>query len=253
MYVIHRLILWTVPIFWLIGLLIVKDNYTRWWQVVIFYFLFLIAVNWFACKKKIDKGFWHFVILPMVFAASSFVFSLFIADNTIFYVSTVITGFLLYYLIRQYYLYFYFPLKYQPYSLESLAWYIVLFTVFFLFANLFSSYILLRFSLIFLMAVGFLALFLTVYYYFWINKINWRNSRLFVLILTLICLQLFLAISYLPTGFYVNSFIVVLALYMMLGLSKLFINGSLNKKGVVIHVLVGVIALIVVVSTARWD
>jgi len=253
MYVFHRILLFLIPIAWIVGMEVVKKYYSSWWIVGICFFVLLLAVNFFICKKKLNKNFLHFLILPFCFSVSGFLFLIFLVNLTLYHVLVVLIALILYFLVKQYYLYFYFPLKYQPYSLESLSVYIIMAAIFFLFSSLFAARILLRFDLILLLLIMVVMLSLIVYYFYWINKISFNRSKIFIIITALIAAELFVAISYLPTSYYVNAFMITISLYLVLNLGKLFLLDLLNKRRIINHIVVATIALLAVILTARWD
>jgi hypothetical protein len=65
--------------------------------------------------------------------------------------------------------------------------------------------------------------------------------------------ELFVAISYLPTGYYVNSFILTISYYLMLGFSKHFLANTLTKRRVAIYVSLAVVSVLAVLLTAQWS
>jgi hypothetical protein len=253
MFVVHRLLISTILLTWIVGLELIKKTPMLWWAVLIGLILQIGLLVWFVNKKKIDRNLFHFLILPVGFAVCSYAFCLFLVNVSVFHVMVVLSAIVLYLLIKQYYIYSFFPLKYQPYSLESLSWYFSLVTYFFLFASAFGSYIVLKFNFQILSVVVVILLALLIYYYFWINKISFNKSKLFISIIVLIALELFTVVSFLPTGYYVNSFIITIALYLTLSLSKLFLVGGITRKKVMHHVIVVCVMLLAVLFTARWD
>jgi len=150
-------------------------------------------------------------------------------------------------------LYFNFPVKYQPYSLESLTFYTSLLTFFFLFSSGFAALVLIKLNLVVLLLITAPLAGLIIYQFFWIHKVDFSKSWLFVLIILLVILELIVAVSYLPTSYYVNAFILVACCYLMLGLSKIFVTSLLTKKKVASYLIVASILLIMIVGTAKWN
>ncbi len=252
MYLLRKIILWLVPLTWVIGFEIMKQEQQWWWLVVLVLVVQQIITMFFVCKQKINRNFFHFLILPTMFSLSSWVFSIFIVEPMIFHIVVVLSALLLYALIHQYYLYFYIPFKYQPYSLESMSLYISLIAAFFLFAAGFGGLILLQLNVWLLALVLVVTMGLIAYQYFWINKFNVQKNWLFVVIIVLVLAELFVAVSYLPTGYYVNSFILTVSLYLMLGFSKHYLSETLNRKRVLTFFVVSGLCLLAVLISARW-
>lgn len=251
--ILRRLILFFTPIVWIAGIEVTKVQPALglWIGIGLLFYLFL-AVLIFK-KYKIDRSFFHFITLPLLFGLSSFSFTAFLTSpNTILAVS-ILSAACLYLIFRQYYLYFNFPFRYQPYSLESLSLYLSLITGFFLFASFFGADSLFHLKFYFLMGGLLLLTGLLIYQFFWIHKIPLGKSRLFIFSIALILAELFFAITYLPTGFYVNSFLLTVCLYLMLGFSKHFLTNTLTKRRVIIYSVLAIVSIAVVLFTAQWS
>ncbi len=217
-----------------------------------FFLLYLLAVIFIIHKGQLSKRFLNFLILPVCLSFSATVFLLFMVKMVFFHMFVVIIALVLYLLLFQYYLYFNFPHKYQPYTLESLSFYVVLLTFFFSVSSAFASLILLKLGVF--LALSFLlpVTVLILYEFFWVHKISWKRNWPFVVILSLLSGQFFLAVSYLPTGYYVNSFLLTVCLYMMLGISRLFLQKTFEKNKILKYLTVGGFMLAAIMLTANW-
>jgi hypothetical protein len=72
------------------------------------------------------------------------------------------------------------------------------------------------------------------------------------MIIVLIILELALAVSYLPTNYYVDAFILTVASYLMLSLSRQFLLGVLTNRQSQYYIIVAILALLIVMLTAKW-
>ncbi|MBT4722572.1 hypothetical protein HN958_03920 [Candidatus Falkowbacteria bacterium] len=253
MYLLQKIYLGFVSAFWLAGILFIKDSFQWWWLFLLIQLVLLLLSVFVINKYKFKGNFIQFVILPIAFCLASFLFLVFIVNGYIYNLVTIFSAFVLYYLLRQYYTYSYFPQKYQPYSLESLSSYIVIITSFFLFLSLFAFLALLNIDLFLLLLFLIIVLGLICYYYFWINKINLKKSAVFVFVIVLVISELFVAVSYLPTGYFVNGFILAVVFTLMLQFSKAFLFTLITKKFVISHLSVASIILLIVMFTAQWS
>lgn len=252
MYLFRKIILWLIPITWIIGFELMKEEQQWWWLILLVLLLQQVATIFFVCKKKINLNFFHFLILPVLFSLASWLFMIFIIDPVFYHLTVVASALVVYILIHQYYLYFYVPYRYQPYSLESMSLYISLIAGFFFYAAAFGGLVLLQLNVWLVALVLMLSMGLVTYQYFWVNKFNVKKNWLFVLIIILVLTEIFIAVSYLPTGFYVNSFIIVLSYYLMLGFSKHYLSQTLNKKRSWMFILIGGLCLLAVLFSAKW-
>jgi len=232
---------------------LMRSSQSWWWLIIICLLVYFFLVLGFVCRLSFNKNFWHFLILPLLTTLAAWLCLIFFVDTLYFHLVSVGVGLLLYFLINQYYLYFYVPFKYQPYSLESLSLYVsILAALFFLVAS-FGSLILLQIAKHWLVLALLVFFFLLTYQYFWINKHNWSKSWIFVLVIVLLIVELFVVTAYLPTGYYVNSLIITVVYYLTLGISKQSLSGNLSKKKIAGFLIVGGLCLLLVLISARWD
>lgn len=253
MFIFKNLLIWLVAIVWLAGVEILKIRPELWWIFLIIILLGLFGGLWAIAKRKINNAFWHFLILPASLILCGLGLSLFLVNDLGFHVTAVLTATGLYLLLRQYDLYFNQPFKYQPYSLEGLSWYISLLASFFLFVGLFASVLLVHFNLLYVLLILAALISLMLYQFFWIHKIDFSQSGRFIGIIVLILIELFAAVSFLPTSHMVNGLILTMAFYLMAGLSRFFLLGSLTPKRVLTYCLVAIVGLAAVLLTAQWS
>jgi hypothetical protein len=123
---------------------------------------------------------------------------------------------------------------------------------FFLYVAAFGAVVLLQFNKLgLIMGLSVIMIFL-LYQFFWLSKFDLKKNWMFVLVITMLLGQLFWAITFLPTGYYVNGFAIVLALYLMLGFSKHYLLDNLNRKRILSYLFVGAACLLIVFATAQW-
>jgi len=60
------------------------------------------------------------------------------------------------------------------------------------------------------------------------------------------------SVGYLPTSYYVNAFILAVAAYIMLGLSREFIQKALDRKKVISYLSISGLLLLLILTTAQW-
>jgi len=253
MHLLRRLIVWSVPAFWIASMELMLSYQQQWWIFLVGLVVYLFLVLCFICKFSLNKNFWHFLILPLLTAIAAWLCLIFFGDAFYYHVVNVGVGLLLYFLINQYYLYFYVPFKYQPYSLESLALYLSILSSFLFLVSSFGALILLQIPRMYLILATLIFFSLLTYQYFWINKYSWNKSWPFISIIVSVLLESFVVVTYLPTGYYVNALILTIFYYLMLSLSKLSISGSLTSKKVLGFLTVGGLCLLAVLFSARWD
>ena len=237
---------------WFVGLELMKAYRGWWWLITALLFLHLFFAVWLVCNLKVNKTFFNFLILPIIFGLAGWSFVIFLISDWFSHFIIILMAVLLYMLINQFYLYFNVPNKYQPYSLETLSLYMSLLASFFLYVAAFGAVVLLQFNKLgLIMGLSVIMIFL-LYQFFWLSKFDLKKNWMFVLVITMLLGQLFWAITFLPTGYYVNGFAIVLALYLMLGFSKHYLLDNLNRKRILSYLFVGAACLLIVFATAQW-
>jgi len=251
MYLLHRLLILSFLPLWLLAVYFLGKQPDFWWLILLVLILVNVGAVYFSGRRG-QFSFWNFFILPCLLTLAGFGFLLFIGGGAITYIFAAIMALADFLLIRQYFIFNFVPNQYQPYSLENLSAYLTVFCAYFLFSVFFGSLILLQYGFIVLAAI-FMPLIAALFYnYFWINKIEFAKSRLFLMIIVLIILELALAVSYLPTNYYVDAFILTVASYLMLSLSRQFLLGVLTNRQSQYYIIVAILALLIVMLTAKW-
>jgi len=253
MFILREIILLLIPAGWFAALELSRQNTELFWYLVPLAFVQQIITVWYLAKFRFNFTTFIFLISPIIFAFSSLLISLFLVNEVLFYVISAGGALILYIILKQYQLYFRYPFKYQPYTLESLSMYTSIVSVFFLacsayglllFTGLDWQFVLLGLSLI----VGLLC-----YQFFWINKIESKKSLLFSFVITLIEMEVFFAVTYFPTSYFVSGFILASIYYAMLGFSKYYIQNTLSKARVWGYLIVLFVTLLGVIITAQWS
>lgn len=241
------------PVVWFFGLFWVRKIPNHYYWFFVFFGLYLFFLIMIICRQRIDRTFLRFLIMPFGWSIGSLAMLFFVIGDGAYYALTIFCGLLLYLLLRQYYIYFYFPNKYQAYSLESLTFYVVIFSLFFFSAASFAALALVQMRWYFLAPILAVLLMLILYQFFWMNKVDFIKSKIFILPITLILLELILALSYLPIGYFANGFVVAASGYVMLTLTKAQLQGSLNKKSLWWTLVIFLVSLLLILLTTRWS
>lgn len=252
MFILRRLLILSTAILLFVQFELVKWSNGLLWPAAVIFLLYLFFACFTVCGGKFNKVFWYFLILPVCFAAVSFTFVLFLVNDAAFHAAAVLCAGVLYLLLRQYFVYFFLPLRYQAYSLENLNFYISLIASFFLFSGGFASVMLLQLNLA-LVVLAMTPIFIALLcQFFWIHKVNLQKGLIFVLPICLVALEIFVALAYLPTGYYVDAFVMVAMVYVMLGLSRLLVQNIFERRRIWSYLIVGFFSMLLVLLTAKW-
>ncbi|MFZ5364941.1 MAG: hypothetical protein ACOZBH_01935 [Patescibacteria group bacterium] len=214
--------------------------------------LITASAVWLYHRFKFTAEFFSFLISPLVFVAVTILFALFIDKTWLYHLYAGFVAIFLFVYLGRMLDYKFYPTRYQPYSLENFSWYMAMLSTFLFFSFAFGLIIFLKMKLLFLALIVLAFSLLLLYQIFWINKIQFADSHVFIVAIAVVLVELFAAIYYLPTGFYVNAFILTVAFYLMTGLARAFLSGSLDKKKIINFLAISAVCLVAILATARW-
>lgn len=144
------------------------------------------------------------------------------------------------------------PAKYITYSMEHVSKYSNVVASFFLYVSIFIFYILGIGRLRYLLLVALVTTAILVWQTFWIQKLPWRRTKWFVIIITLIMLQGVWALHFWPVSFFVSGFLLTIGLYIILNLARHYLTESLSRSLVIRYVITSGVAVTILLATARW-
>jgi len=203
-------------------------------------------------EKIFSKDFFYLSLLPflLVFSTIGFLILLNIAilRHAVIVVFVIILGIYL----ENIFVFFNQPQKYLSYSLENLSAFINL-LVFFLtliYLNAFSIFLNLPIWLLSLILIVITALLLLQS--FWINKINDYYKFVYLIIINVVVLEFFWALSFLPTNFYVISIFLAIIYYLIFGIFKAKLNKKLDKKLIMRYIVISSILIFTIILTSPW-
>jgi len=189
---------------------------------------------------------------PLLLVLCSLFFLIFLENQwlhhlIVFAVSTILVIYL-----EDVFIYSFRPHKYQIYSLENISNYLSLITAFFFYSGLYSLSIFLKvetFILFFgLMAVTFVLFLQNISIYGIFLSQSWRH----ILVSILICAEVFWALGFLPSSFYVNGLILTSVFYITLNINRLYLIGEFKKRAVRRYLIIGLVVILLTFGTARW-
>jgi len=216
---------------------------------LIFVFLFLYLTKVLFDKNKINEKAIKFFIYPVI---SQFLFLLFILIQ--------FKGFFVHYLIvlNSIFLYYFFKTLVQYLkeenliSINNLLSFANFILVYFLSSSLYGFQSLLNMSIWVLMMFFVIILAYIVYFVMMMNKISASVYSFYVLLCSLLMLELSWAISFLPLSYKLSGLILAISYYMLLGLIKHHLTDKLNKSLVKLYLGFGSSGILLILLTSRW-
>lgn len=149
-------------------------------------------------------------------------------------------------------LYLFDPSKYVTYSLEHISKYSNIVASFYLYSSLFMLYILGITRLRYLIAIAFGTTLVLVWQTFWIQKVQLSKATHYIVLITLVMIEGFWALHYWPVSFIVSGFVLTIALYVLLHISRHSITQTLSRSLVLRYTITSCIAVVILLATAQW-
>ena len=227
-------------------------------NLIYFFILTLIIVIATGTWRIIGKGLvtiearWFYLLTPIAFAVSGVLFILFIESAATKHLLALAISIFFGIFLENIYTYIYRHEKYQINSLENISNYLNLTSVFFLNSGLFGFFIFLNLPLWQLSLISLAASFILTFQIIWINKIRPEVAWLHIIVVCLVLFEIFWAVSFLPTAFYVNGLILTIAFYFSNNIMRLHLTKRLSRMLLKRYTLLCGTLMIILLLTAKW-
>ena len=215
----------------------------------IFVALFFYLMKVLFKKNEINKRVVKFFIYPVI---SQFLFLLFLLIQfNNFYVHYIIifNSVFIYYFFKTLIMYL---REENLVSINNLLSFANFILVYFLSTSLYGFQSLLNMSVWILMIFFVVFLAYIIYFVMMMNKIPSSVYVFYVLLCSLLMLELSWTISYLPLSYKLSGLILAISYYMLLGLIKHHLTDKLNKRLVKLYLGFGSTSILLILLTSRW-
>lgn len=212
------------------------------------------AATWKIIGKGLVTGSarWLYLLTPIALLLSGVLFLLFLertwAKHLLAASLSVLSGIFW----ENIFVYIYQHEKYQINSLENISNYLNLTSMFLFNSSLFGFFLFLNMPLWQLSLVALIFAFILTFQTIWINKIKPGAAWLSIMAICLIIFEMFWAVSFLPTAFYVNGLLIATIFYLTNNLMRLHLLDALNKKVVRRYLILCGAVIVLVLGTAKW-
>ncbi len=219
-----------------------------------------VAIFLFASRQLLHSGskrerWWDLSILPVVFTSGLIVFSVILPKTFVqpMFLADIIFLYL-YWRALYYHLHSSSPASERSNSevLLNLSVYGNFLAVYFIASSVYGIEAFLGVNVWLLILVMFAAVELIVYQVFWANRIDLRRGAIFILLVGFILAELGWTVSFLPLSYYILGLILAVCYYMIIGLTRFYLSGSLNAGTVKKYLIFGFLSLIAVMLSVRW-
>lgn len=210
---------------------------------------FFLAFYFFSNGGFFNKRSLIFLIFPVLLTNSLIVF-ISILTNGLFIQFLIFFNFLfMHHYVKQYY-------RDQILKVEGVKWvsfssYISFLIIFFSSSSIYGLNSLLSFSVWSLACAMMLVFVLTTYQSFYFNKISQRRFMVFILFICFISVEILWTLFFLPFSYYVLGLILAICYYVIIGVTKLFLKESVDRRKVGFFLLFGGFSIFLVILTAK--
>ncbi len=193
-----------------------------------------------------------FLIFPLVFLNGSIASLLilnsrFLAQGLIFFSAGMI-----WYYIKSVYFFHHKPIFYKTFQISNISVYGNFLSIFFFSSALFGIRSFLNWPVWGIILVLTFLFLLVIYQLNWAHKIPLADSGVHILADSLILVEIAWSLSFLPLRFYILGLLLSAAYYIITGLTRHYLLGTLAAKNVKAYLGVGLFSVIIILLSARW-
>ena len=192
-------------------------------------------------------------ISNLMLLLSAYTFILIQESAFIMYTITTITVVCFFLFLKNLSIFLFEPAKYIAYSLEHISRYSNVVASFFVYTSIFMFYVLGIGRIRFFLLAALLSTAILCWQTFWIQKVPFKRSRWFILVITLLIVEGVWALHYWSTSFFISGFVLTIGLYMLLHISRLYLTELLTRSNVTKFIAVSIITVGVLLVTAQWQ
>lgn len=214
----------------------------------------VLSARKMANGSMIDKRWWNFIILPILFSSGLIAYATLLPYKTAFVMQGLffLGSLFIYFYMRSAYYHLVLPTAERRMSFENISWFGNFLTFFFIASSIygFESFLnmpIWPFCLIILAVV-----FLLVYQMFLASRIDPKSRGIYILVSCFVITELAWAMFYLPFNFNVTGAILAVDYYVLTGVLKVYLNNGLSKAIIERYLAYGFFILFIILITARW-
>ncbi len=214
--------------------------------------LILFTIRQFAKAGPAIRGWWKFIIFPTMFLLSVAVYSTVIVSKTAIQLLFLLNAVFLFFNLHSIYYSFFGPIIESKLTTREISSYGNFLIYFFIGASLYGWLSFLNSPLWPLILVVLSVSLIVIYEILWENKISGREALVFIIIGSLILLEIAWSMSFFPLNFNIIGLILAICYYMIAGFIKYYLLDNLNKKIIRSYLFVGFGSIFILLLTARW-
>jgi hypothetical protein len=216
---------------------------------------FLIILSIFQLTGRVllkNSNFLNLAATPLFLFFGGLLFLVFLENVLLRHFVVFLFSVLIFAVLQSITLKFNFRPKYQPHSLENIVNHINSLSVFLIASGFLSLLIFLAIPLWILVFSFSVFIILITIQLLWFSESSIKAAWPYLFVITVLMIEIFWVVSFLPTSIYVGGMILTLTYYLLSGITKNFLLGIRGAKVVKRYLTVTIISLIIILSTAKW-
>lgn len=219
---------------------------------VLIVLLFFFSTRQFVVASKKEERWLDYFILPALFTINLILFSTMLPSRLLVQFLLFSNLIFLYLYFRSIYYYLTEHSSYREHSMENFSSYANFLSVYFLASSIYGLQSFLNSPLWLLMILLLCEISFIVYQVLWANDIELKTGLFFIFLSSLVILEISWAISFLTLSYYILGLIVAVCYYILIGLTRFYLAGTLSRDQVKHYLIFGFSSILVVLLTARW-
>lgn len=211
------------------------------------------SISLFAKVGRSTSKQWNFHILPISFLGSLVLYSSLIPSKAFIHVLFIIAAAFLWNYLKISYNLLALSRTKQRYMLENISSYGNLLTFFLISASLYALKPFLGVSIWILAACLLAAVLVVLYQNMWVYGFAPKKRLIFIPLITLLIMEMAVAVYFLPFNHNAIGLILTICYYIFIGLSRIFIRKTINRRNVKLYLVFGFLSIIIVLFTSKWS
>lgn len=248
---------WFIPFIIFVMLEIFFFFYSQNPSILYWFLTFLICIIIFGVKTIIGKASFGetllFLLTPLFLGLSQFLFVLFLEGWLLRHIIAVVPSIILGVFLENTFLRYHNREKYLEYSMGNILSFLNIVILYMFSAVFFGFIVYIEFEIWMATFLVTIILFCLTFQVMHLQGVALSKSWTYIFILSLVCAEFFWVINFLPSSIYVNAIILTIIYYSMIGISKNFLLGILNRSIVLRYLGISAICLLIVFFTAKWS
>lgn len=198
--------------------------------------------------------FWMLFGTPLLFLLASDGLMLFLERPIAQIGLAAIVSLFVFFFAEHVFSYVHVPVNYEAYAIEHLSLVMNVASVFFVSVAAFGTRVFLTlYAPLWALTLVFFAVSLFIVFgTLWASKVDVRRARVYAVCGALLVTEIFVTVTYLPTGFYTNAALMALTAYLFLGMTRAHLVDRLSSRAARRYVVTGTLLLMVILGTSQW-